>query len=276
MKPIHTTRRIPLLPVLASLMVILPVLLVAGCTGNTREPAGPQLNGTGWTLTGYLSEGRTIQTLNGTTVTMLFAEDGRISGSDGCNHYSAGYEMNGTTITIGQPISTLMYCAGAGVMEQAGAYYGLLARAASVSSVNDRLTFADAQGVTILSFARIAPPAPEPLAGTTWTLDSLYTADAVSSVLAGTTVTAVFGEDGRVTGSAGCNRYVGSYTLAGNSLSIGSLGSTKMSCPGEGIMQQESTCLALLGRTAGFTITGNRLSLADMQGTTLLTFVKEA
>ena len=276
MEPIHKTRKIPLLPVLAGLMVILPVLLVAGCTGDPKEPAGPQLNGTGWALTEYLSDGRTVQTLNSTTVTMVFGEDGRITGSDGCNHYAAGYEMNGTTITIGQAMSTLMYCTGGGVMEQAAAYHGLLARAASVSSVNERLTFADAQGVTILSFARIVPPAPEPLVGTPWTLDSLYTADAVSSVIAGTTVTAVFGEDGRVTGSAGCNNYFGSYTLSGSSLSIGPLGSTKMNCPGQGIMLQESTYLASLGRTAGFTISGNRLSLADMQGATLLTFTKES
>jgi len=79
-----------------------------------------------------------------------------------------------------------------------------------------------------------------------------------------------------VTGSAGCNNYFGSYTQSGSTLSIGPLGSTRMNCPGQGIMQQENTCLASLGRTAGFTISGNRLSLADMQGATLLTFTKEA
>jgi heat shock protein HslJ len=276
MEPEKKTRKLPFLPVLAGLMILLPILFVAGCTGNAPGPSGLNLNGTGWTLTDYVSGGRSVKILDGTTVTMVFSGEGRITGSAGCNHYFASYETKGTTITIGQAGSTMMYCMGEGVMEQESAYLALLNQAASVSSVNDRLTLADAQGRTILSFARIVPPAPEPLVGTTWTLDSLYTADAVSSVIAGTTITAVFGEDGRVSGSAGCNNYFGSYTVTGSSLPISSVGSTKMYCQGTGIMQQESTYLASLGRTAGFTINGNRLSLADANGTTLLSFTKES
>ena len=276
MEPIQKKQKIPLLPVLAGLILLLPILLVAGCTENPPGPTGLHLNGTGWTLTDYVSIRRTVQTLNGTTITMVFGEEGRITGSAGCNHYFASYDMKGTTIAIGQAGSTMMYCMGEGVMEQESAYLALLTRAASVNSVNDRLTFADAQGNMILSFARIVPPAPEPLVGTTWTLDSLYTADAVSSVISGTTITAVFEGDGRVSGSAGCNNYFGSYTVTGSLLSIGSVGSTKMNCPGQGVMLQENTYLASLGRTAGFTITGNRLSLADANGNTLLSFTKGA
>ena len=257
-------------------MILLPLLLVAGCTGNAPGPSGLHLNGTGWTLTDYVSGGRSVKILDGTTVTMVFSQEGRMTGSAGCNHYFASYDLKGTKITIGQAGSTMMYCTGAGVMEQESSYLALLNEAASVSSVNDRLTFADVQGMTILSFARIVLPAPEPLVGTTWTLDSLYTADAVSSVIAGTTITAVFGEDGRVSGSAGCNNYFGSYTVTESSLSTSSIGSTRMNCPGTGIMQQENTYLASLGRTAGFSISGNRLSLADMHGATLLTFTKES
>ena len=38
-------------------------------------------------------------------------QDGTLSGSAGCNSYSAGYEVDGNSITIGLPISTLMACA---------------------------------------------------------------------------------------------------------------------------------------------------------------------
>jgi heat shock protein HslJ len=57
---------------------------------------------------------------------------------------------------------------------------------------------------------------------------------------------------------------------------IGSTGSTKMNCPGQGIMLQEGTYLTSLGKTATFTITGNRLSLADANGATLLSFTTES
>jgi heat shock protein HslJ len=49
-----------------------------------------------------------------------------------------------------------------------------------------------------------------------------------------------------------------------------------MYCTGPGVMQQETTYLASLSRAAAFSITGNRLSLADANGSTLLSFTKAA
>jgi heat shock protein HslJ len=276
MEPVKKTKKIPLLPVLAGLMILIPLLVAAGCTGKSPEPSELQLNGTRWTLTDYVSNGTSLKSLNGTTVTLDFSDEGRLTGSAGCNHYFASYEMKGTAITIGPAGSTLMYCAAAGVMEQESAYLTLLNQATSVTAGNDRLSLADAKGTTILSFARTVPPAPEPLVGTNWTLGSFHTADAVSSVIAGTTITAVFNEDGRITGSAGCNRYFASYNVTGTSMSIGTAGSTKMYCTSQGVMQQESTYLASLSRAATFTINGDRLSLTDANGTTLLSFTRES
>ncbi len=276
MEPLKKTGNPHILPVLVSLMILITLLIAAGCTGKSPVPSGLSLDGTGWTLTGYVSNGTSLQPLNGTTVTMVFGDAGQITGSAGCNHYFARYDMKGTAVTIGQAGSTEMYCAAPGVMEQESTYLVLLGKVASVTAGNTSLTFTDAKGSTILSFARIVPPAPEPLVGTNWTLDSFYTADAVSSVIAGTTITAVFDKDGKVTGSAGCNRYFASYTVTGTSMSIGSAGSTLMYCTSPGVGQQESTYLASLGRVATFTITGDRLSLADTKGTTLLSFTKKS
>lgn len=275
MEPLKKTGNPHLLPVLVSLTILITLLIAAGCTGKSPVPSGLSLDGTGWTLTGYVSNGTSLQPLNGTTVTMVFGDAGQITGSAGCNHYFARYDMKGTAVTIGQAGSTEMYCAAPGVMEQESTYLMLLGKSSSVTAGNTSLTFTDAKGNPILSFARIVPPAPEPLVGTNWTLDSFYTADAVSSVIAGTTITAVFDKDGKVTGSAGCNRYFASYTVKGTSMSIGSAGSTMMYCISPGVGQQESTYLASLGRAATFTITGDRLSLADTKGTTLLSFTKK-
>jgi heat shock protein HslJ len=275
MEPLKKTGNLHLLPVLVSLMILITLLIAAGCTGKSPVPSGLSLDGTGWTLTGYVSNGTSLQPLNGTTVTMVFGDAGQITGSAGCNHYFARYDMKGTAVTIGQAGSTEMYCAAPGVMDQESTYLVLLGKAASVTAGNTSLTFTDTKGNPILAFARIVPPAPEPLVGTNWTLDSFYTADAVSSVIAGTTITAVFDKDGKVTGSAGCNRYFASYTATGTSMSIGSAGSTKMYCTSPGVGQQESTYLASLGRAVTFTITGDRLSLADTKGKTLLSFTKK-
>jgi heat shock protein HslJ len=168
----------------------------------------------------------------------------------------------------------MMFCGEPGVMDQESAYLTLLGQAKSSIVEGDRLTLADVKGTTILMFTKTVPPAPEPLVGTNWTLESFHTADAVSSVIAGTTITAVFGDDGQVSGSAGCNRYFAQYNVTGTLLSIGPAGSTKMACGTPGVMQQESTYLSLLGQTKTFTIKGDRLTLADVKGTPILTFAK--
>ncbi len=276
MIPAKKNKKIPLLPVLAGLMILLPLLVAAGCTGKSPLPSEPVLHGTGWTLTDYLSNGTVRQVLHSTTVTLDFGDEGRISGSAGCNQYFAGFEREGTNIRIGQAGSTMMYCPGEGVMAQETAYLALLGHAATVAVDGDRLSLADAKGMTILSFTRTVPPVPEPLVGTNWSLASFHTASAVSSVMSGTTITAVFSEDGRMSGSAGCNRYFATYNVTGTSMSIGTAGSTKMYCNSPGVMEQEAAYLASLSTVTAFTITGDRLSLVDAQGTTLLTFTAES
>lgn len=276
MEPLKKGQKISLITVLAGLMVLIPFLFAAGCTGNPPEPAEMNLDGTRWTLKEYVYEATSWHVLEGTTVTLLFSEGGSISGSAGCNHYFGSYELKGDTITIGQVGQTMMYCMGAGVMEQESRYLSLLSDAVSVTATNDTLSFADSHGFTILSFARFVPPAPEPFVGTNWTLNSFYTKNAVSSVIGGTTITAVFDNEGRVTGSAGCNHYFGSYILEGDSLSISTVGSTKMNCPGWGIMEQEATYLESLSKAGGFTINGKYMSLVDANGTTLLLFIAES
>jgi len=272
MQPERKTTRLPLLPILAGAVLLIPLLLVAGCTG--QGPSEPQVKGTSWTLTGYVHDGTPVQTLTTTTVTLDFGEDGKLSGTAGCNHYFASYEVKGTSVTIGHAGSTLMYCGEPGVMDQESTYLSLLGQAESVVVTDDRLTLSDAKGKVILMFTRTIPPAPQPLVGTNWTLESFHTADAVSSVISGTTINAVFGEDGKVSGSAGCNRYFAPYTASAPSLSIGPAGSTKMYCSEPGVMQQESTYLSRLSQAKTYTIKGERLNLADGKGIAILTFAK--
>jgi heat shock protein HslJ len=272
MKHLKKTKNLPLHPVLAGAMILIPVLIVSGCTGQV--PQDSRLGGTGWMLTGYVHNGIPVQVLNWTTTTLEFGDDGRITGSAGCNHYFASYEVKGTAITVGPTGSTEMYCTSPGVMVQESAYLRLLGQVTSITVDGDRLTLGDANGTAILSFARIIPPAAAPLVGTNWTLESIYMGDAVSSVIAGTTITAVFGEDGSLAGSAGCNHYFTRYNATGTSLSVGPVGSTKMYCTAPGVMQQEMTYLALLGQTKNFTIKGGRLTLADMNGASILSYAK--
>jgi heat shock protein HslJ len=64
-------------------------------------------------------------------------------------------------------------------------------------------------------------------------------------------ITLAFGDEGRLTGNGGCNRYSASYSLTGESLAIGLPAATKMACP-EPRMGLEQAFFALLGDVVRF------------------------
>ncbi len=78
-----------------------------------------------------------------------------------------------------------------------------------------------------------------------------------------------FGDDGKVQGSAGCNRLTGAYTVAGAALKFGPLAVTRMACPA---MDLERRFLEALDATARWKIVAGALELSDAAGTPLATF----
>jgi heat shock protein HslJ len=109
-----------------------------------------------------------------------------------------------------------------------------------------------------------------PLADTSWEVISYNNGrGGVVSVIIDTRISARFGADNQVTGSAGCNDYSGTYQIGGSSLSFGPLGSSMRACgEPEGIMQQESEYLAALQSASTFELDGNRLTIRDGSGST--------
>ena len=81
-----------------------------------------------------------------------------------------------------------------------------------------------ADGSTILTYTTTPVI---PITTGTWQATAVNNGNAaVSSVPAGTDLTATFGTNGQVTGSSGCNTFMGPYTLTGDTISIGPLAST--------------------------------------------------
>jgi heat shock protein HslJ len=256
-------------PLLGGAGILIFFILAAGCTG--QEP-GSGLNDNEWLLTGYVLNDTATPVLSATAVTLAFGTDGRISGRAGCNGYFASSTIKGSTIAIGQAGSTMMYCSEPGVMDQESTYLSLLSQAATFTIEGNSLFLFNGKGTKILSFAKVIPPEPKPLTGTNWTLESVHTGQSVSSVISESSMTAVFEKDGRVSGSAGCNRYFAGYNLTGTKIFMSGIGSTKMACAQPGVMNQETLFLHLLSATRSYTIEGNLLSLLDENGGPVLTF----
>ena len=109
------------------------------------------------------------------------------------------------------------------------------------------------------------------LVDTTWNLETL----AGKPPLPKSEVTAIFGGDGRLYGSAGCNSFNTSYQVGGNTITIQPPATTRMSCSQTGVMEQETNFLTALEQAKTFEIVGNRLTMSDAEGQALLTFMAE-
>jgi heat shock protein HslJ len=121
------------------------------------------------------------------------------------------------------------------------------------------------------------PPAPAPaspaatdLTSHTWTLVAL--GDRSNPLGAGDKAPDLTfaAAESRASGFAGCNRFSGSYTVAGDSLHFGPLMSTKMACPGQD--QVEVGYLAALGAVMTYTLADSALILHGAGGTKLAEF----
>jgi heat shock protein HslJ len=82
--------------------------------------------------------------------------------------------------------------------------------------------------------------------------------------MAGTRLTLEF-QDGQVSGDSGCNRFHGSFAVAGNALTIGPLATTRMACDDES-MVQEQQFLAALASAATWDIVRGMLDVHRADG----------
>lgn len=113
--------------------------------GKSRSTAD-KLNRTGWVLASL----RGKRPVGGTDVTLGFV-NGQVSGSSGCNSYSADYIADDGALDIGDEIMhTLVACDPVRLMDQEGSYLKALQEATSYRVVGRRLEIRNSNGDTIL------------------------------------------------------------------------------------------------------------------------------
>lgn len=112
--------------------------------------------------------------------------------------------------------------------------------------------------------AACASTAPQnELAGTRWRVETL-----VGQTVATNQPTLEFAGDS-IAGSGGCNRYFGSYAVAGETIAFTGMGATRMACEGP-IMQRESAYLEALAAARTFRRDGDALALTGARGETIV------
>ncbi len=106
------------------------------------------------------------------------------------------------------------------------------------------------------------------LTGKVWALTELKG----KPLVANTGISAQFTTDGKVQGSAGCNRYSGTYTVSDSNITFSvPMASTMMMCE-QAVMDQESAYLKTLGEVKTYAVSGDQLNLTGVDGAQLAVY----
>ena len=255
-----------------TLSVVIAILLTAAlAAGTVALDAGLRRAGsieaTPWQLTALTVDGTLTDVPENVTSTLLLL-DGEATGTGACNSFFARYTLSGDTLRFGPIGTTRVACPEPSGSVEAS-YLAALETVATFTLEGETLTLVDADGATVATYQPLAQSGIEGA----WIVTGYAGADGgLSTPLADTELTAIFGIDGSLAGSAGCNRFTGSYaTTDGGGLAVGPLASTLMLCA-EDLASQEQQYLASLGASVAFSVGRDSLTLTDAAGATTVTF----
>jgi heat shock protein HslJ len=243
-------RAVPLVTLVAIACASLGLAPTAHAASSSRVP----LRGTNWVLTDRVSLGTPLDDV---AVNAVFGAK-RVEGSSGCNGYSSSYTTDGSRMRIrNDGVSTLIACGGAaGKVETK--YLDALTRVRRWRISGTTLTLSARNGRRLLVFR--ASIGAQALRGS-WEVTSVYTGNAISSPVEGSTLTLEFAR-GRVSGNSGCNTFEGPFDVRGSStIRIGPLASTLRACADPAVDTQEQQFLAALELARTYQVTGNQLTL---------------
>jgi heat shock protein HslJ len=257
-----------------SLAVCVPAMAMSETRRQSEASssvASNSIEGVEWVLKRQASGGAMPDVDSTVTVTLLMSL-GEASGSGGCNSYRGTYTLNGSALSFSPLAYTQMACGDpAGATEQT--YFANLAHVASFTSDGTTLSLADASGTALLGYA--AAPAPDIAGG--WIVTGYNNGNgAVKTPVAKSILTMVFGSDGTLSGSSGCNRYSGGYSVDGSKLTVGPLASTQMACASSDLNDQEAQFLAALEASETWSQDAGGLKLTNesqLSGATTVTAI---
>lgn len=245
----------------APLAALLVLVAAGGCGGDDEAGSDPSaVEGVPWVLV----SGVDVDGWEASAPSIRFGEDGTASGSSGCNQWGGSYAFDGDTLELGEIAMTSMGCPPpADDVERA--YMDALQQANRWRLEGEELVLLD-DDAELLRYGAASPVGD-------WQATGLLQGDAFTSLLEGTEITASFGEDGALSGSAGCNTYNSTYTTDGGTIEIAEPSSTRMACAEpNGVMEQEAAYLAALPTVVGFRVERGVLELLSAEGTAVVSY----
>jgi len=239
-------------------------------TAGATAASGSGLEGTLWRLTHYLGPAGTAVPVPQAVSASATFSDGIVSGNAGCNDYTGSYTVDGAKLTIG-PLAVTRKACGPAETAVETVFLAAMGSVASYTVSGGSLELQTADAKIGLTFVATTPAG---LSKTRWVATGVNNGKgAVSSVVAGTTLTATFADAGTVAGSGGCNDYGGPYTSDTSAIKIGPLAATKKLCNvPAGVDEQETQFLIAMQAATKYTIAGSKLELRDDGGALEVSF----
>jgi heat shock protein HslJ len=224
-------------------------------TNETREP--PRLDGKT-----FVSTDVTGRQLVADSEIRLTFDGENLAASGGCNQLGGTWSIDRDVLVVPpNMIMTEMACEPAALMDQDSWLASLLSSRPTIALDGDTLTLRGGDVTITLVDREVADP-DRPLVGTAWTVESLVTADAVSSVPVDVRVPGLTFDAGRVSVDAGCNTGSGEYEATDRDIVFGPIAITRMACD-EASMEVEAHVLAVLDGTASYAIEADVLTLTN-------------
>lgn len=254
-RPRVMSNRILLAALVVSLLAVAP-----GCGDRSAGGGqGKDLRGKVFVSSSVTEQGKPRALVEGTSIELNFTDDGRLIAKAGCNMMQGPVSLGGGKLSVSDLSTTAMGCPSPDLGKQDDWLMKLLGASPSwrLDGGNLVITGSDAEIV-------LGTEAPAVLEGGTWTVDSLVTGDAVSSVPGAVAASLAFA-DGKVNVFTGCNSGSASYRVDGRAITFESLLHTDKAC-GPDEMLVEKALLAALDGQVTYKIDRQRLSLTNAKG----------
>lgn len=237
---------------------------VSAGAGGGGEPPPLPLTHTRWAVDRVVVGGTGTVAPDRADAHVRFTQS-RAEGFLGCNRFGADAETRGDRITLGELSVTARACEGA-VQRFEELLSPLLTGGplrAELDGSRLTLTTVDGDSVALSERPDVA------LTGTTWAVDGLLTGGGASALPVGTEGLAhlTLGNDGSAHGSLGCNTFTATVTVRADTLTFGTVVTTRKLCDRPGGELEEHLLAALRGGALTYRVEGGALTVTGGDGT---------
>lgn len=261
MNAAHGTFRALMVAPIATLLLATPAF------SQTPEPASTLQSSVWRWVHSVVNDDTFVTPVDRDRYTISFAAGGTFSARADCNQLSGTYRQLGRRLTLQMGPMTLAACPPG---SKADDFVQQLGAVVSQAGTDTALVLNLRQDSGSMVFE--AQPVPS-LTDTVWQVQSYNNGrGGVTTLLADTSMSALFGDDGTISGSSGCNTYSGMYAVDNTSISIGPLVTTRIECAPD-VMQQEQAFLAALQATTEYQLVPGLLTMRNDDGATQVNFM---